>query len=382
MFLEEIQFNHQPGFSGDAMAMTLNRDTPVETPEWQRGRPAQPVAYVGEAVNGGVLTIRVRFSDGPAGQRVRVRALDADPQTDLDASQGCAALVTNLIVGAARALAGNALGSVAPNEVTFNEFGISFLQTFTLSGHFIRRGVPFTKRETRWRWQYEEGGRWVDIGESRHTVYVLPFAPVAPWNTLTTPRVDALDLAWEWAGGSRTRDEIAQRITRNVNRLPRVSYDPMTMFGGNGSEPFQLTSWLTAMRSGRPFQMNCTDCANAVTSLSNLLGCTLSCGRMNGTINTHTFLPIGGAAAVDSDWIAFNERVFLAWDYHEICWLDDFTSDRVWDATLRLDGDPSEDGRLAIDPVNMPWASRYWPLLVEVPRTRINERLVARRAVI
>ena len=380
MILEEIHFNHESGYSADAMTLARNGSEGVIAPEWRRGMPALPVAYVGEAVNGGPLTIKVRFSEGPRNARVRIRAIDLDPQTDLSESRGCS-IFANLIVAAARAVAGNALGVVPPNEVTFNDFGISYLQTFTLSGHSIRRGVPFTKRETRWLWQYDDGGRWTDIGESRFFVYVLPFAPVAPWNVDSTPREDALELVLPWAAGARTKNEIARRITRGVNLLPNVSYDPATMFGGNGTEPFQFSSWIRAIGSRRSFQMNCTDCANAVTSLANLLGCTLNCGRLDGTLNTREFLPIGGNPGTDSDWTAFNSRVFLSWSYHELCWLDDFSSDRVWDATLRLDADPRES-RLAVHPLEMPFASRYWPLLVEEARTRIERQSLARRRVI
>jgi hypothetical protein len=81
-----------------------------------------------------------------------------------------------------------------------------------------------------------------------------------------------------------------------------------------GFGSYYLSSYLTQLNSGSPFQLNCTDCADAVTTFSNLLGCDLWEGRFFNMV-TRKFLTLNGNPAVEADWVSWT------WNYHEICWL-------------------------------------------------------------
>ena len=77
-----------------------------------------------------------------------------------------------------------------------------------------------------------------DFDTSDHTIYVVLDVPRAPWvqsgDATQLPWATALDQACAWAVGKKTKDDVAEAITLRVNRVPNVTYTPMTMFGAGG----------------------------------------------------------------------------------------------------------------------------------------------------
>jgi hypothetical protein len=118
-----------------------------------------------------------------------------------------------------------------------------------------------------------------------------------------------------------------------VNGQKAQTYTPSTIFGFG---TYYLTSYLAQLNGGSPFQLNCTDCADAVTTFSNLLGCDLWEGRFFNMV-TRRFLTLSGTPANDPDWVSWS------WGYHEICWLGSIgPNELVYDGCLQLDMDDND----------------------------------------
>lgn len=345
MQVEEVHFNHDPSSAGrDALTICRNAaaGAAITAPEWRRS-PAknEPAAYARDALTGPV-EIKARLSGGPPETTVEVRAVDADEPVR---RSGCAGTLIWLLEKVVDALFGT-VGEVAPKLVTFDGAGDSGLETFTLNSRWLGPGGFVSRRDNVWRWQYRDGGRWKDFDTTDHVVYVVLDLPGDPWvqsgDPTQLPWADALERACRWAVGADTTDATAERITRRVNRVADVSYTPATMFGFT---TYQLSSYLGHLGGG-PFVMNCTDCANAVTTLSNLLGCRLAEGQFFN-MQTEPFLTLSGDPSDPADWVTWS------WSYHEICWLHDFSSDTVWDGCLQLDMSDTPGTRQPRLPVKM-----------------------------
>ena len=177
--------------------------------------------------------------------------------------------------------------------------------------------------------------------------------PQGPWDQDTTgnntqlPWADALDKACLWAKGARSKDKAAERITKSINTQANQSYTPATIFGF--SPPYHLTSYMNHLDSAAPFSLNCTDCANAVTTFSNLLGTDLWEGRFFDMV-TRQFLTLNGNPSVEADWVSWT------WGYHEICWLNTIAQNSfIYDGCLQvdMDDDYSDLVHLAKHPVKM-----------------------------
>jgi hypothetical protein len=361
MQLEEVYFNHDPSSaSHDAITICQNAASgAIVAPEWRRVLASQPAAYARDAIAGQV-TIKAKFSGGPANGQVKIRAVDGAPQPPQPG--GCAGIIASIIDAIIRALTGNILGAVGEQWVSFDGAGSSAVTTFPLVGQWLTPNGFVSKRETIWKWQKLENGSWVDFDTSDHTIYVVLGIPQAPWvqtgDPTQLPWADALDLACTWGLGAQTLDQAAELITSRVNRQANESYTPMTMFGYGD---YQLASYMTHVSGGMPFVMNCTDCADAVTTLSNLLGCTLAEGQFHN-MQTKPFLTLAGDPSNPAAWVTFG------WGYHEICWLNDYASNTIWDGCLQLDMSNSPGVHVAKQPVKMTFnagsADDYKPRLI------------------
>lgn len=351
MQIEEVHFNHNSGsVVGDAMTICRNAASgAIVAPEWKRSPVVrEPAAYVRD-VQVGPVTIKAKFSGGPANTNVNIRAIDANAPP-AQPQPGCLGWLTWIIQKLVSALTGP-IGEVAPALVHFDGSGNSGLVTMTLNSPWLTPSGFVSKRSTLWRWQRETGNNvWTDFDTTDHTIYIVLNTPTAPWvqsgDATQLPWANALEIACVWALGAKTQDQAAARITDRVNNVPNVSYTPATMFGFSD---YQLASYLGAL-SGGAFVMNCTDAADAVTTFSNLLGCNLAEGRFFN-MQTRAFLTLSGDASNPADWVSWN------WSYHEICWLNDFSSNTVWDGCLQLDMSNVAGTHVAQLPVKMTFDS-------------------------
>lgn len=351
MRVEEVHFNHDPNAAtADALNIRVNAaGTAIVAPEWKRGAVPKPAAYA-IAPLGPQVTIKARFSDGPTEGSRRIRAIDAwlPPASP----SGCLGWIFQSIALLLRALFGNVLGDTDEQVVHFDGAGNSGLVTFTLVHHKLKTsGVGI--RTTDWKWQYRIGHHWHDFDTTQHKVYLVLDMPQGPWNqnpagnNLQLPWTDALDKACVWALGVTTKDDAAARVTIAINTQSNQSYTPATMFLDFATGDYKLTSYLAEINGGPPFQLNCTDCADAVTTFSNLLGCDLYEGRFYN-MQTKPFLTLNGNPAVAADWVTWN------WSYHEICWLHQMgQNELIYDGCLQVDMSDNPGTHIAQHPIKM-----------------------------
>ena len=185
------------------------------------------------------------------------------------------------------------------------------------------------------------------IGFNKHRIYVPLAYPVTPWGDAW---VGAFEIACGWASGAVTFDDAAGLITEHYNSSGMVSYDTVggwTMYGGG---TFSMSEMLERLNGGPGLgsKVNCTDSANTVTTLSNLLGCELWESRMASGFAMNEVISIGY-----NTWaVPFG----FGFSYHEVAWKGGATeNDPLFDGCLRVDGDsdPTTSPHTALLPVNM-----------------------------
>jgi hypothetical protein len=349
MKIEEVHFNHDiNAASSDALTICKNAAAMarITAPEWKAGQAPQPAAYASAALATQV-TIKAKFSGGPPDGTRKIRAISAP----IVPMSGLSGWIASVLAAIFRALFGSVLGDVRAKTVSFGAAGNSGVETFELINHRLKTAGVGVHHCT-WTWQVKQGWKWVDFANTAHKIYLVLDIPHAPWqqnvgNVTQLPWADALDKACVWANGSKTKDHAAAMVTKTVNGQPRQSYTPSTMFGFN--PPYQLASYINHLDSGLAFKLNCTDCADAVTTFANLLGCDLLEGRFFNMV-TRRFLPLNGNPANDADWASWS------WGYHEICWLHAMgQSEFIYDGCLQVDMDNNYNDQIHIaqNPIRM-----------------------------
>ena len=363
--LRGIKFNHDTSsFGNDALNIRKSAITGVNITEWQHGvslkHEDSPAAYAIRETQGNIITIQAAIvvthpEDYPS---LEIRAVDPAPGASWP--KWLFLLYLWLLILLRLPIPFNVLGRVKERPVKFKPDGTSDFETFELQ-NLMLWGIPFLglkkgivgKFDVTWRWQWRRSGTgtWTDFEHSRHRVYAVLEEPKAPWGQGANspdswPWTDALELACGWAIGATNRDEAATAITRGINGNPLQQYIPGTSFGW---DTYLLTSYIHALNGNAQFSLNCTDCADAVTTFSNLLGCNLWEGTF-GWMNTRRFLPLNHNPAVDTDWTS------SSWGYHEICWIDQMGENEfIYDGCLQvdMDDDYSDKVHIAKLPCNM-----------------------------
>jgi hypothetical protein len=373
--LRSVSFNLLSASGGGALNVRRNAIEHVDVPEISAEQPSSHIAaacYTFEQLNGGSVPIRIQVRRTlPESNHVEVRALPLSIP-ELPAPWFAASLVPAITWPSSPALAYWALwyafleqqgaatppgpaGGVMAGVVDFDQ-GTDAAVTLSADVSALpQQGVG--AYPVRWRWQFRRSASdpWVDFAFTRHTMYVIVSEPTTPWlqgpnvpaNT-QLPWLEVLDVACRWASGAANRDQAAARVTEEVYALGErgvLEYDcagPSVLSLGTPHYTvlpgvFDCTRFLERVR-GRlgngPF-VNCSDCATAVATFANILGCDLFQSRMFGVlpfplnptrgIGTHNWLSACGLGA---------------FTMHEVAWTGDcLEDDDVYDACLALDGD-------------------------------------------
>ncbi|NCA71280.1 MAG: hypothetical protein EOM91_14505 [Sphingobacteriia bacterium] len=313
----------------DALSLRRNYSTDAPSPSWQLGVSSNyadsPACYAIKETVGNTLAIRV-------------------------------ALRANGLSGAyVRALGGNRLGPVAERFVSFNSSGYSGYETFELATPtFHAYGIDGFNARWRWQWREKPGDTWRELLTTRHRVYVILRVPTLPWvqtaGSMALPWTDALEIACGWAKGATDAVAAATAITAAYNGSGRVSYDTVLGQTKYGAGPFNLTQMLARINGGVGLgeKVNCTDSANTVSTLANLVGCDLWQSRMGSSFDLNAVIAVGyGTWAVP-----FNG----GFNYHEVAWTGACTEyERVYDGCLQVDGDadPTAAPHTPLLPVDM-----------------------------
>ncbi len=131
----------------------------------------------------------------------------------------------------------------------------------------------------------------VSIGSTSHRLYLVMAKPTQPWVT-EIPWVAALEIACGWAAGAATVDAAATRITERYYNCGMVKYDDISGATCYGSVTYMLSEMIERLNGGPGLgqKVNCTDSANTVSTLSNLLGCDLWQCRMGWYFNLNPIL--------------------------------------------------------------------------------------------
>jgi hypothetical protein len=190
------------------------------------------------------------------------------------------------------------------------------------------------------------------IGSASHRIYLVLAKPLAPW-TVELPWVDALNLACGWAAGAASKDTAATCITERYYNCGRVSYDTVqgaTKYQFNNYAGFFLSQMIERLNGGTGLgeKVNCTDSANTVSTLANLLGCDLWQSRMGSSFYMNPILAIGCSTWEIPFWGGFG--------YHEVAWKGACTeNDNLFDGCLCVDGDinPTTAPHTPLLPTNM-----------------------------
>jgi hypothetical protein len=254
-----------------------------------------------------------------------------------------------------RAIGGGRLGRVKETAVSFNSFGNAGYETFELENPtFHDHGVDVYNVRWRWQWRLSRTDPWRELGATLHRIYVTLRAPTSPWDQVSgsssVPWTDALELACKWAKGAMDVDSAAALITERYNASGQVAYDTSSGSTFYGWHNFNLTEMLNQLNSGTGISdiVNCTDSANTVSTLANLLGCDLWQSRMASMFFMNPIIAIGYNTWDVPFWGGFG--------YHEVAWKGGCTqSDHLFDGCLKVDGDadPTTAPHTPLLPTNM-----------------------------
>ncbi|MEF7612896.1 hypothetical protein V4F39_03165 [Aquincola sp. MAHUQ-54] len=340
LVLTSVRLHHDADARHGALALRIDATHPIEPPEWRldaAGRVhSAPAAYARRDAAGQPLRLDATFErTGALPDEVEVRAIDFP---------------------ASAWSAPNLLGDVSPQRVRLGAAARSGAVRFTLEGSRIgSRGVG--RYAVHWRWQYRAtpAAAWTDFAWTSHTVYLLLGVPTDPWqqapeqgDDTQLPWAAVLDHACTWAAGATTPDAAAAAVTAQVYTLGLlgvIRYGcpvwAMEMYARSFApwNHFDLTAWLERLAGGwgnGPY-VNCTDCATAVSTFANALGCDLWQSRMGRYLPQFETFPILAVGA--AQW-QIPCGIWPAFSFHEVAWTgacgDD---DTVYDACLLLDVD-------------------------------------------
>lgn len=385
VFISAVRFNHDSRSAEDG-ALNLRRSglSPVRIPEWQVGSTwgpqDAPAAYSLADTLGRKLVIHAEFRRiDPGVSSVEIRAVPAGstgwpgrpaylPEPQLVWPRwywftGLPEYLTYLTYSeyyrlwqASFERSPTLLGQPKARVVTFGSDGSTGLVPFELEDSRLHdHGVGVEDISWQWQCRVQAAAPWVDMARTEHRIYVVLASPTEPWTqqpaTATNhalPWTSVLDLACRWATGATTRDEAASAVTRAIFRLGTdrtLEYGcPLgapTMYSlGQNYEYFDLAAFLERVDGGPgwgPF-VNCTDCATAVATFANALGCDLWQSRM-GTL-TVPFLT-NRIRAIGSDEFESPCGWGLGFLYHEVAWTGRCgVDDSVFDACLEVLEDP------------------------------------------
>lgn len=312
--ISTINFNYHDGaITNDALNIRKNYSTAAPSPSWRKGLSFtyadSPVAYAIKETQGNSLAIRVT----------------------LKANGISAAFV--------RATGGGRLGTVKEKLVSFDSSGQSGTETFQLENpSFHAHGVNAYNIAWRWQWRLRPTDPWRDIVTTRHRLFVVLEKPTAPWvqtvGSSSLPWTDGLEIACTWAVGATSKDAAATLITQKYNACGKVSYDTVMGATFYGWSSYNLTQMIDRLNGGPGLggKVNCTDSANTVSTLANLIGCDLWQSRMGWSFALNPMIAIGY-----NTWaIPFSG----SFSYHEVAWKGACTqNDNVFDGCLKVDGD-------------------------------------------
>jgi hypothetical protein len=342
--LESVSFNHDPdSSSSDAINIRMSCTEDVHVPEWKKAQKSYPAAYIKKSK----ITVKAVFSAAPGVTSARIKA------------------VTRM----------GRLKNILAETVSFNN-GTSGPVYFEVASHTPTRIKSFIQE---WQWYCDDvnGSRFpkIHLGDSGNKVFVVLEQPQAPWTTTgqTEPWVDALEISCWWARGTRTPEDAAAKIAKQLFKNVGGLYDnewgmPYYPYSFDFSQ-FALTDFLANIPDVG--LVNCYDMGKSLVTLSNALGCGLfyrysnpfgylNCiyaigrGWTNNPFyeNTDPIYHLVNEPIVPGDWCWDEGRSFFG--NHAFGSI----GDNIFDACLTVDTDKDPDDGPTFKEtwmINVPW---------------------------
>jgi len=178
------------------------------------------------------------------------------------------------------------------------------------------------------------------IGTRMSTIYFFPHKPNAPWvwdkDDDQNPWVTALDMLLEWGVYDYSDvTKIATQITEYVNSSKLLKYASGAQLIKNNI--FNCTGFINDINKKKDIEVNCSDCAAIVSTLSNLLGANLYQTRFG----------IGGMGFTCNKIkaIGSNEWKLTVFTYHEIAFVGVNTNieANIYDASVKVNPTPKSN---------------------------------------
>lgn len=187
------------------------------------------------------------------------------------------------------------------------------------------------------------------IGSALHRLYLLCAKPTLPWGG-ELPWVAGLEIACGWAAGAGNADQAAGLIADRYNGCGVVSYDTTSGSTAYGNGTYMFSEMVERLNGGPGLgsKINCTDSANTVSTLANLIGCDLWQSRMGSSFALNPVIAIG--------YNVWAVPFGFGFSYHEVAWKGAcLANDNVFDGCLKVDGDadPTAAPQTPLLPTNM-----------------------------
>lgn len=202
------------------------------------------------------------------------------------------------------------------------------------------------KHQFAWDWKYQNvNGNptpVVDMGETgEHLLYTTYSTPNAP---MTTPWLEVLDTACTWANGQSAVEAARAAVVADLNDIGDLDGDIDYVVWGSYTGGifftalnFNLTQFLSDLKTMSNMDLYCADCAGALQTYSNALGLNMGYVKIDLSGTTNYFDPIGNGNVANSTDPEENWQT-IGWGWHCIGWR---TGNIVYDACLHLDGNGS-----------------------------------------
>lgn len=330
--VQSISFNWDNSGTMSDGAINIRHDlnTPVSIPEYQSTFSINdPVAYIRSTP----VTIKVIFNVTPTS----ITSLDImGVSDDINGSLGSTDIVHSV----------NFTGGIS-DEVTFD---------VGTAPHEVRLSDDV------WRWGIVTESGFIPMASTGpHRIYTILEMPVAPWDQSAgsdqNPWASALEYSCAWAEHATSEPAAAGGVASSINGLKNSLNEPVFTYDMDGGAThyrtgslFELTQCLNDINSDNSgFICNCSDCANFVTTFSNLLGCALWSGHMSSNFDLNEIVAIGQPSFGCPNW-------GCGFSYHAVAWAGNCAStDNIYDACLKVDGngDPMSAPRTPLLPINM-----------------------------
>jgi len=325
--VETIAFQ---GHDAKALPLLVGR-APIAEPEWTRGGPGHPAAFVAPSADDHVSIEATFLSTDLAGTKATVFASRLEDDT------------------------GHVLRDVDRREVNFDATGRSGKVQFRVA--MSPNGIELDR--VRWQWHFQvDGGPVHDATISEHEVAIVLDVPQAPWTTGTPapaershPWWEVLQHACKVAHGATTLEVAAERLTRTVFEDWGEHYykwhpGAETFASDSGDTPlaFDCKRFLSLL-DGPAFEagaqegqedpreiVDCSDTTAILSTFAAILGCEVEQLTLFRELSCNILKKVGHDA-----W-----EPGVEFGLHEVAVSVPVAlgSERVWDGCLMLSGDP------------------------------------------